>query len=90
MLLLEEHQRVVNLSIQSCFNVTHEDVSVLVECYPSGHGSSLNLLILVFVSGAVSHVDVPSTFAIRVFLTYIDVSFSIITFVFNLFDFHSH
>ena len=48
------------LSLQACSNVTLEDVAVLGECCPSGHDSSLNLLVLVFVSGSVSlsHVDV--------------------------------
>ena len=48
------------MSLQACSNVTLEDVAVLGECCPSGRDSSLNLLVLVFVSGAVSlsHVDV--------------------------------
>ena len=52
--------RVVDLSLQACSNVTLEIVAVLGECCPSGRDSSLNLLVLVFVSGAVSlsHVDV--------------------------------
>ena len=40
--------------LQACSNVTLEDVAVLGECSPSGHDSSLNLLVWVFVSGAVS------------------------------------
>ena len=39
---------------QTRSNVTLEDVAVLAECCPSGHDSSLNLLVLVFVSGVVS------------------------------------
>ena len=45
---------VVDLPLQACSNVTLEDVALLGECCPSGHDSSLNLLDLVFVSGAVS------------------------------------
>ena len=42
------------MSFQACCNVTLEDVAMLGECCPSGRDSSLNLLVLVFVSGAVS------------------------------------
>ena len=42
------------LSLQACSKVTLEDVVVLGECCPPGRDSSLNLLVLVFVSGAVS------------------------------------
>ena len=44
------------MSLQACSNVTLEDVEVLGECCPS----SLNLLVLVIVSGALSlsHVGV--------------------------------
>ena len=42
------------MSLQACPNVTLEDVAVLCECCPSGRDSSLILLVLVFVSGAVS------------------------------------
>ena len=38
----------------ACSNVTLEDVSVLGECCPSSPDSYLNLLVLVFISGAVS------------------------------------
>ena len=38
----------------SIFNVTLEDIAVLGECCPSGRDSSLNLLVLVFISGIVS------------------------------------
>ena len=43
---------VVDFSIQAYSNVTLEDVAVLGECCPPSHDSSLNLLVLVFVSGA--------------------------------------
>ena len=48
------------MSLQTCSNVTLEDVAVLNECCPSGRDSSFNLLVLVFVSGAIplSQVDV--------------------------------
>ena len=42
----------VRMSLEACSYVTLEDVAVLGECCPSGRDSSLNLLILVFVSGA--------------------------------------
>ena len=45
---------VVDLSLQACSSVTLEDVAVLGECCKSGHDSSLNLLALVFVTGAIS------------------------------------
>ena len=45
-------------------NVTLEDVAVPGECCPSGRDSSLNLLVLVFVSGALS-------------LTQVDVAFNV-------------
>ena len=44
----------VRMSFQACSSVTLEDVAVLGECYPPGRDSSLNLIVLVFVSGAVS------------------------------------
>ena len=37
-----------------CSSVTLEDVTLLGECCPSGRHSSLDLLVLVFVSDAVS------------------------------------
>ena len=48
------------MSLQACCNVTLEDVAMLSECCPSRRDSSLNLLVLVFVSGAasLSQVDV--------------------------------
>ena len=46
----------------ACSNVTLEDVAVLGECCPSGRDSSLNLLIVVFLSGAVSLSQVDVTF----------------------------
>ena len=42
------------LVLQACSNVTLEDGAVLGECCPSARDSSLNLFVLVFVSGAVS------------------------------------
>ena len=54
-----KYAEVVDLSIQACSNVTLEDVALLSECCPSGYDSSLNLIVLVFVSDAVSpsHID---------------------------------
>ena len=49
-----KYARVLDLSFQACSNVTLEDVAMLGECCPSGRDSYLNLLVLVFVSGAVS------------------------------------
>ena len=46
-------------------SVTLEDVMVLGECCPSGCNSSLNLLVLVFVSGGIS-------------LSQIDVAFNVL------------
>ena len=49
------------MSLQACSNVALEDVAVLGECCTfHDRDSSLNLLVLVFVSGAIylSHVDV--------------------------------
>ena len=82
---------VVDLSLQACPSVTFEDSGVLSECCPSDRDSSLNLLFLCFVSGAVSlfQVDVALTLSIWMLLTYIGVSFSIITFVFDVFIFRS-
>ena len=45
---------VVDLSLQACSNVTHDDVPMLGECCPSGRDYSLNLLVLVFVTAAVT------------------------------------
>ena len=36
-------------SLQTCSNITIEDVAVLGECCPSGRDSSLNLLFLFFL-----------------------------------------
>ena len=44
----------VDLSLQACSSVTLEDDAVLGECGTSGFDSSLNLIVLVFASGAVS------------------------------------
>ena len=53
---------VVDVSLEACSNVTFEDVAVLGKCRPSGRDSSLNLLVLVFVSGAVSLSQVDAAF----------------------------
>ena len=53
---------VEDLYLQPCSGVTIEDVAVLGGCYPSGHDSSLNLLVLVFVPGAVSLSQVYEVF----------------------------
>ena len=53
---------VVDLSLQACSNVTLKYVAVLGECCPSGRDSSLNLLVLVFVSSAVSLSQVDVAF----------------------------
>ena len=39
----------LHLSLQSCSNVTLEDVAVLDECCPSGRDFSLNFLVLVYI-----------------------------------------
>ena len=50
------------MSLQVCSNVTLEDVAVFGECCPPGRDSSLKLLVLVFVSGAVSLSQVDVVF----------------------------
>ena len=59
------------------FHVTLEDVAILGECCPSGHGSSLDLIVLVFVSGAVSlsHVDVAFNV---LYLSFVDIYWCVI------------
>ena len=58
-----KYPRVVDLSLQACFNVTYEDVAVLGECCLSGCDSSLNLLVLFcFISVAVSLSQVDVAF----------------------------
>ena len=42
------------MPLQACANVSLENVAVLSECCPSSRDSSLKLLVLVFVYGAVS------------------------------------
>ena len=42
------------MSLQACASVTLDDVVVLGESCQSGRDTSLNLLVLVYVSGAVS------------------------------------
>ena len=78
------------MPLQACSNGTLEDVAVVGECCPSGHESSLNLLVLIFVSGTVSmsHIDVAfNVLSLSVVDIYIGVSFSITTFVFDVFIF---
>ena len=79
-----------DLSLHACPNVTTEDVAMLSECCPSGHDSSLNLIVLVFVPGAVSMSQIDVAFnVLDLDVADIDtgMSFSIITFVFDLFIF---
>ena len=49
------------MSHQAWPNGTHKDVAVHDECYPSGRDYSLNLLVLVFVSGTISLSQVDVT-----------------------------
>ena len=77
------------LCLQACFNVTLEYVAVLDECCLSGRGSSLNLVVLILVSGAVTLYQLDVAFNVldlSVFDIYWCVAF-IITFVFDLFIF---
>ena len=53
---------VVNLFLHACYNVTLEDVAVLGDSFPSDRDPSLNLLVLVFVSGAISLSQVDVAF----------------------------
>ena len=62
MSLLEVRMSCTLVHLQSCPNVIHEDAAVLVECCPFGRDSSLNLLALVFVSGAMSLFQVYMAF----------------------------
>ena len=72
----------IDLSLQACSNVTLEDVAVLVKSSPPGRDSSLNLHVLVFVSGVVSLSQVDVAFNV------LDLSvIDIIPFVFDLFNF---
>ena len=68
-------------SLQACSNVTLEDIAVLGECCPSGRDSSLNLLVLVFVSGAMS-------------LSQVDVAFNVldlsVVYIYWCVGFHHH
>ena len=52
------------MSLQTCPNVTLEDVAVLGECCPSGRDSSLNRLVLIFVSCAASLSQVDVAFKV--------------------------
>ena len=57
---------VVDLSLQqACSNVSLEDVAVLGDCCPPGRDSFVNLVVLVFVYGAIS-------------LTQVDVAFNVL------------
>ena len=64
--------RVVDLSLQTCSNVTLEDVALLGECCPS-----LNLLVLVFVSGTVSLSQVDVAFNV-LDLTVVDIYWCVV------------
>ena len=80
------------MSLQTYPNITVDDVAVLGECCPPGRDSTLNLFVLVFVSDAVSLSQVDVAFnvldlGVYTRHNYIGVSFSIITFVFDLFIF---
>ena len=46
--------------VSSSSNVTLDDVAVITGCCPSSRDSSLDLLVLVFVSGDVSFLCIPS------------------------------
>ena len=50
------------MSFHACPNVTIEDVAMLSQCYPSGHDSSLNLIVLFFVPGTVSMSQIDVAF----------------------------
>ena len=52
------------MSLQACSNVSLEDIALLGECCPSDRDSSLNLIVVVVVSGAV-------------FLSQVDVAFNV-------------
>ena len=58
------HAWIVDLSLQAYTNITLEDVAVLGECCPFGSDSSLNLIVLVLVSGGVSLRQVDVAFNI--------------------------
>ena len=45
---------IIDFSLKAGSSVIIEDVAVLGECCPSGRDSSLNLLVLIFIFGAVS------------------------------------
>ena len=58
---------------QASSNVTLDDVMVTGECCPAGFDSSLNLLFLIFVSGAARHLShVNISFAV-LYLSGVDV-----------------
>ena len=62
MSLLEVRMSCTLVHLQVCPNVAHEDAAVLVECCPFGRDSSLNLLVLVFFSGAICLFQVDVAF----------------------------
>jgi len=68
----------VDFCLQAGSIVILEDGAVLGECCPSSHDSPLNLLVWIFVSGAVSlfHVDSLSEWCLHML-------FSVIIFVFD-------
>ena len=68
---------IVDLSLQACSNVTLEDVAVLGKCCPSGGNSSVNLLLLVFVSDAVSLSQVDAAFNVLE-LTVVDIYWCVV------------
>ena len=53
-----------HMSLQAYPNLTLEEVAVLGECCQPCHDSSLNLLVLVFICGAVSLFQVDVAFNI--------------------------
>ena len=66
------------MSLQACSNVTLEDVAVLGECCPFGCDSSLKLLILFFVSAAVSLSQVNVAFNV-LNLSVVDIYWCVIS-----------
>ena len=67
MSLLEVRMSFIRFFLQACSNFTLEDVAIFGEYSPSGRNSSLNLLVLDFVSGVVSQSQVQRA---NTFLTY--------------------
>ena len=65
------------MSLQACSNVTLEDVAVLDECCPPGRGSSLNLLVLIFVYGAICMSQVEVALSV-LDLSVVDIYWSVV------------